>query len=58
MGPLPLRRIDPTDTRSHPQGGVQIYPKGKFTRQNLEKNFASSAHYANRDGDINCNIDL
>ena len=23
---LPLRTIDPPDTRSHPQGGVQIYP--------------------------------
>ena len=23
---LPLRRIDPPDTRSHPQGGIQIYP--------------------------------
>ena len=24
---LPLRTIDPPDTRSHPQGGVQIYPQ-------------------------------
>ena len=24
-------------TRSHPQGGVQIYHKGKFTIQNQEK---------------------
>ena len=34
---LPLRRIDPPHTRSHPQGGVQIYLKGKFIRQNHEK---------------------
>ena len=41
---LPLRRVDPPDTRSHPQGGVQVYPKGKFTRQNQEKkSYASPA---------------
>ena len=41
---MPLRRIDPPDTRSHPQGGVQIYPKVKFTMQNHEKkSYASPA---------------
>ena len=41
---LPLRRIDPPDTRSHPQGGVQIYPKVKFTRQNHEKKVMLPPH--------------
>ena len=41
---LPLRRIDPTDTRSHPQGGVQVYPKGKSTRQNHEKKLKLPPH--------------
>ena len=27
---LPLRTIDPPDTRSHPQGGVQIYPQPNY----------------------------
>ena len=29
---FPTWRIDSPGTRSHPQGGVQIYPKGKFTK--------------------------
>ena len=42
MGPLAtliyhLEWLTPPDTRSHPQGGVIIYPKGKFTIQNHEK---------------------
>ena len=42
MGPLAtlschLEGLAPPDTHSHPQGGVQIYPKGKFTTQNHEK---------------------
>ena len=41
---FPLRRIDPPDTRNHPQGGVQIYPKGKFTTQNHEHKNVSSRY--------------
>ena len=42
MGPLAtfsyhLEGLTPLTPRSHPQGGVQIYPKGKFTWQNHEK---------------------
>ena len=33
-----LEVLSPPDTRSHPQDGVQIYQKGKFTTQNHERN--------------------
>ena len=32
------------ETRSHSQGGVQIYPKGKFTIQNQEKKVMLPPH--------------
>ena len=31
---LPLRMIGPPDTRSHPQGGVQIYPQANLLGKN------------------------
>ena len=42
MGPLAtlsshLEGLTPSDTRSHPQDGVQIYPKDKYTTQNHDK---------------------
>ena len=36
---LPLRTIDPPDTRSHPQGGVQIYPQPNHLSKKGKKKY-------------------
>ena len=36
---LQLRMIDPPDTRSHPQGGVQIYPQPNHLSKKGEKKY-------------------
>ena len=36
---LPLRMIDPPDTRSHPQGGVQIYPQPNHLSKKGKKKY-------------------
>ena len=36
---LPLRTIDPLDTRSHPQGGVQIYPQPNHLSKKGKKKY-------------------
>ena len=36
---LPLRTIDPPDTPSPPQGGVQIYPQSNLLSKKMKKKY-------------------